>query len=245
MNPGDTGYRPASNPPTTSLNEGRDVNPGDTLWWWLWWWWRWDAQRRPGRESRRHFKSTPLIFLRFFTLNEGRDVNPGDTRSRRQAPVSSTSALNEGRDVNPGDTLSCEPLRLLVGALNEGRDVNPGDTRSRRQAPVSSTSALNEGRDVNPGDTLSCEPLRLLVGALNEGRDVNPGDTPCRRRPGTPSRSLNEGRDVNPGDTLADACADAYKPIAQRRPGRESRRHRRRRVSPPAGYVRRSTKAGT
>ena len=64
---------------TVPLNEGRGINPGDTL-------------HRAGnlRVGRR-------------PLNEGRGINPGDTpalsRDREAAP-----ALNEGRGINPGDT---------------------------------------------------------------------------------------------------------------------------------------------
>ena len=64
---------------TTTLNEGRDLNPGDThtppestgrVE---------SAQRRPGPESRRHASSSRLPGLSDSTLNEGRDLNPGDT----------------------------------------------------------------------------------------------------------------------------------------------------------------------
>ena len=46
------------------------------------------AQRRPGRESRRHatWRSCPR---RSATLNEGRDVNPGDTSSAGLGTVTS------------------------------------------------------------------------------------------------------------------------------------------------------------
>ena len=54
---------------------------------------------------------------------------------------------------------------------------------------------------MNPGDTSAAEATCAYLGSLNEGRGVNPGDTPVRRRVGTPS------------------------PYAQRRPGREPRRH--------------------
>ena len=40
------------------------------------------AQRRPGRESRRHSFSTAAADTRPAPLNEGRDVNPGDTWNR-------------------------------------------------------------------------------------------------------------------------------------------------------------------
>ena len=62
-------------------------------------------------------------------------------------------------------------------------------------------------------------------GALNEGRGVNPGDT-ARPAPRNALRSaLNEGRGVNPGDTPKDAMMSSSRDRAQRRPGREPRRH--------------------
>ena len=104
--------------------------------------------------------------------------------------------------------------------------MNPGDTRRMHPGRNRLVPPLNEGRGVNPGDTgagpRSCRRRRP---PLNEGRGVNPGDT--RAAGPTPGRAatLNEGRGVNPGDTLAagfDALADTD---AQRRPGREPRRH--------------------
>ena len=60
---------------------------------------------------------------------------------------------------------------------------------------------------------------------LNEGRGVNPGDTGKLRRVLDKQTSLNEGRGVNPGDTRLYALAVAPSCHAQRRPGREPRRH--------------------
>ena len=64
-----------------ALNEGRGVNPGDTGQWLR----RSSkeaeiAQRRPGREPRRHAGGKLLVARRPVALNEGRGVNPGDTR---------------------------------------------------------------------------------------------------------------------------------------------------------------------
>ena len=110
------------------LNEGRDVNPGDTR--------LMDAkapvseraQRRPGRESRRHIGA-----LRAPEQSPPAQRRPGRgipaTRPVRTLHAGFVESLNEGRDVNPGDTRG--PLRrhpLAPAALNEGRDVNPGDT---------------------------------------------------------------------------------------------------------------------
>ena len=55
MNPGDTACGPCARGGVCPLNEGRDVNPGDT---------------RPATSARDS---------RSRALNEGRDVNPGDT----------------------------------------------------------------------------------------------------------------------------------------------------------------------
>ena len=154
MNPGDTRSRQHTRRPECSLNEGRDVNPGDTRNAWSIPETTKSAQRRPGRESRRHRVTRRHAASLEDPLNEGRDVNPGDTWSR-SASRRSAYALNEGRDVNPGDTLSPLPTRCGLCTLNEGRDVNPGDTRSAPSYPASRHS-LNEGRDVNPGDTANC-----------------------------------------------------------------------------------------
>ena len=72
-----------------SLNEGRDVNPGDTS------------------------ADSGVPVPRLLALNEGRDVNPGDTRAWRR-PWRAPATLNEGRDVNPGDTR--DRTRGSVGA---------------------------------------------------------------------------------------------------------------------------------
>ena len=211
------------------------MNPGDTVKMAVSRVYAYLAQRRPGRESRRHRRSAwgrPGNGA----LNEGRDVNPGDTtRLTHRTGGNFARALNEGRDVNPGDTqIRIEGFPLTVGKpLNEGRDVNPGDTRQgdiRRYTRQDRYQALNEGRDVNPGDTVEhshCLSFGLLsmsaqrrpgresrrhphghvtirprtARPLNEGRDVNPGDTRLETSCRACSAPLNEGRDVNPGDT--------------------------------------------
>ena len=62
------------------------------------------AQRRPGREPRRHLPGAPRARTACLSLNEGRDVSPGDTPWHAMAGVRRKAALNEGRDVSPGDT---------------------------------------------------------------------------------------------------------------------------------------------
>ena len=141
-----------------------------------------DAQRRPGRESRRHRRSGCRRGRRCRgTLNEGRDVNPGDTRAcrfgRLPAP-SSAQRRRPGRESRrhlPGDL----PHLRTVHALNEGRDVNPGDTLTAvdsgfRADPVAQRRPGRESRRHLRADGV----VRDGATALNEGRDVNPGDTP-------------------------------------------------------------------
>ena len=138
------------------------------------------AQRRPGREPRRHENTNLPLRFRYLPLNEGRGVNPGDTF--------------------PALAYSC-----TLPTLNEGRGVNPGDNRRCVRESCQSGSSLNEGRGVNPGDT-------------SAGRCCT-SSTMC---------PLNEGRGVNPGDTTMLSLASPTSVSAQRRPGREPRRHRAR-----------------
>ena len=102
--------------------------------------------------------------------------------------------------------------------------MNPGDTRSR-PGGANTGAALNEGRGVNPGDTRRLSRAVNWNTTLNEGRGVNPGDTRRPRRRTAAAPPLNEGRGVNPGDTLIAARLVFPGFTAQRRPGREPRRH--------------------
>ncbi len=86
------------------------------------------AQRRPGREPRRHHGRVSPTVARNVALNEGRGVNPGDTRQPKLKQVGRPAPLNEGRGVNPGDTGAEYPQWAHAASLNEGRGVNPGDT---------------------------------------------------------------------------------------------------------------------
>ncbi len=152
MNPGDTNHARRDAGEWRPLNEGRDVNPGDTA-------------RRPQPQTRR---APPL--------NEGRDVNPGDTPARAGV-ARAAAALNEGRDVNPGDTGD-------VVSVNLGTDLaqrRPGRESRRHAPPVTVTSGADvaqrrPGRESRRHESPSVNE-GALSGALNEGRDVNPGDT--------------------------------------------------------------------
>ena len=83
------------------LNEGRGMNPGDTL------------RRLGGAKDSA-------------ALNEGRGMNPGDT-SRPSQSRDRQPPLNEGRGMNPGDTDS--EARVL--ALMHDAQRRPGDEPRR------------------------------------------------------------------------------------------------------------------
>ena len=114
-----------------------------------------------------------------------------------------------------------------------------------RRPPIRAR-ALNEGRGSNPGDTREPRAEEHEGETLNEGRGSNPGDTGRCPRPQPACRTtLNEGRGSNPGDTSSTSPDSTRWPcVAQRRPGFEPRRHRRRAgVVVDALHIR-STKAG-
>ncbi len=188
--------------PSISLNEGRGANPGDT---------RvrisasrpaaTGAQRRPGREPRRHPRAGSRRRARGATLNEGRGANPGDT------PV---GCLTRPQSV----------------PLNEGRGANPGDTSPRTRSCTCPRDAQRRpGREPRRHRGPSRSARGAARRALNEGRGANPGDTPHHPVMEYSYSSLNEGRGANPGDTSFARAAGTRIAAAQRRPGREPRRH--------------------
>ena len=129
-----------------------------------------------------------------------------------------------------GETQRRDPWRHF-GSRSRRR---PGpESRRRHRAAVklpSPMGTLNEGRDRNPGDTRSPSTRSASSASLNEGRDRNPGDTGKRDggmiEHGT--RSTKAGTRVPA--TRGNATAAWWNAdLAQRRPGRESRRHARRR----------------
>ena len=190
------------------LNEGRSLNPGDTVFHQI----PADAgeiaQRRPESEPRRHALPHPTAGPTTRSLNEGRSLNPGDTRNGARPPAPGAT-LNEGRSLNPGDTW----LMIRFGTTSPPAQRRPESEPRRhdtRTVPGRSPGEpLNEGRSLNPGDTGRRPPGRCGRGsALNEGRSLNPGDTACSGRTGRRrGRPLNEGRSLNPGDTSSVAHA--------------------------------------
>ena len=205
---------------SSSLNEGRSVNPGYTC----------------GPNSHRQSCRPPL--------NEGRSVNPGYTL---RAP--GRDGQGEDRSTKAGASTPATPAsspsgKRTTGTLNEGRSVNPGYTMGLRMQPSSDTS-LNEGRSVNPGYTPAL--LRNVIHTpwtLNEGRSVNPGYTfqstfsfdsvvPAQRRPERQPRLHSSAVTKN---TSSPMCA-------QRRPERQPPATRDR-LADVAQHLERSTKAG-
>ena len=208
----------------TALNEGRGVNPGDTSGGSRTVRHAASAQRRPGREPRRHTRWRSAGSRRASTLNEGRGVNPGDTSPALPTCRGRCRPLNEGRGVNPGDTrfrsLWAREVLRSSAQRRPGREPRRHSTVHRREATSAPIAQRRPGR----------EPRRHIAAS-----DVGCGV--AARKP------LNEGRGVNPGDTSGWSWWAWASQNAQRRPGREPRRH-------PCGHAdgglaaRRSTKAG-
>ena len=136
--------------------------------------------------------------------------------------------LNEGRGVSPGDTAK-DPTS---GSAVHSAQRRPGREPRRHLTPPS-TSHSDDCAQRRPGREPRRHPRSRGAAwssttALNEGRGVSPGDTPSRcssaRRAG--ASPLNEGRGVRPGDTRPAPCGRNHcRRLAQRRPGREPRRH--------------------
>ena len=133
------------------------------------------AQRRPGRERRRH-QSLHRSPRAPHALNEGRGANPGDTTPRCPG-CRARAPLNEGRGANPGDTWPARPQRRACNSLNEGRGANPGDTLRARLDVNGSPDAQRR-----PGRKPRRHPLSCALGAHRCGRSTKAG----ARTPATP-----------------------------------------------------------
>ena len=229
---------------TATLNEGRGANPGDTrpasgtdeyLH---------RAQRRPGREPRRHVGGHAPRPLREDLRSTKAGARTPATPAHPRPAATAAAPLNEGRGANPGDTgEERERLRHRLGALNEGRGANPGDTsphtiqrgsircaqrrpgreprRHRARAPPTSSPSTAQRR---PGR----EPRRHLevrpAHARGAGRSTKAGArTPATRtdrcRGGANRSTLNEGRGANPGDTLDTLPPRAHGPFRSTKAG--------------------------
>ena len=215
---GDRGAVQSANEAIAHSSEGRGVSPGDTrarqfspllL--------ASHAQRRPGREPRRHRPA----------------------RWRRAAPAGS---LNEGRGGNPGDTCSSSPPRA-TGPLNEGRGGNPGDTTAGGLGRATSSPRSTKAGAGTPATLRHAEGLAMGSGRLTRAGAGTPATHPevAPIAHATQSAQRRPGRE--PRRHGVDRVQSYERNNAQRRPGREPRRHGRARRG-HAQLVDRSTKAG-
>ena len=226
------------------------------------------AQRRPGREPRRHPDPPRAGGWRPAALNEGRGANPGDT-----GPLVPRLAGLLGRSTKAGArTPATPPGRQPERRVHRARSTKAG-ARTPATRDVDADAAGAAGRSTKAGARTPAtllllrsyshpasaqrrpgrEPRRHTPAprqaprsgqALNEGRGANPGDTARRAASASPRRPLNEGRGANPGDTVGRGIAKLPISHAQRRPGREPRRHERQFLLGLRQRQARSTKAG-
>ena len=221
---------------STSLNEGRGLNPGDTIAVGDVFCPMFVAQRRPGPQPRRHSTSLRSGRSTSTPLNEGRGLNPGDTdrihpvgelaqerstkagASTPATPPESTTrrvllaiALNEGRGLNPGDTLS-SLLRLQCSSPAQRR---PGPQPRRHTHFVTTSAQSDEGSaQRRPGPQPRRHPRTFSMYTLPRlSAQRRPGPQPRRHSQGIVILTsghwpLNEGRGLNPGDTRTFYCPE-------------------------------------
>ena len=133
---------PAPPPKATSitLNEGRELSPGDT-------------PRSISLGPNRGYRSTKAGSLAPATLQRlahqrgdcARSTKAGSlapaTLDRHRRLRKKGETLNEGRELSPGDTSFISLAQYEQSPLNEGRELSPGDTSSARARHHSSASA--------------------------------------------------------------------------------------------------------
>ena len=202
------------------------------------------AQRRPGREPRRHLLRCIRRPARCRSLNEGRGANPGDTSDKLQRRVVDLARSTKAGARTPATPSVRSTSPPASTSLNEGRGANPGDTAASAESWSGYVTALNEGRGANPGDTLRPRRRRLppparstKAGARTPATPILVHDHPVRIHRSTKAGARTPATPATPSTR----CCPAR--CAQRRPGREPRRHQR----PPAilqPEAARSTKAG-
>ena len=133
------------------------------------------AQRRPGREPRRHARADAGGSLRAAPLNEGRGANPGDTcRVTGTAPLLLTAQRRPGRE--PRRHLH----RWLEGAHDDTAQRRPGREPRRHPAALARLGALGGHRSTKAG---ARTPATL--------RTASPWSSSCacaQRRPGREPR---------------------------------------------------------
>ena len=159
------------------------------------------AQRRPGREPRRH--------------PEQDSQTPGErlgrsTKAGARTPATPAACAHDG-------------LRKQIAQRRPGREP-------RRHVDAQLPRGRRHLRSTKAGARTPATPARMQDRALGRRRSTKAGArTPATRAasfPRRPTRApLNEGRGANPGDTRRAKLVMDLQGCAQRRPGREPRRH--------------------
>ena len=177
------------------------------------------AQRRPGREPRRH--SPPRVRARSAAWPAQRRPGREPRRHRRRDArrPARCSALNEGRGANPGDT----PFPAVADCTRKSLAQRRPGREPRRHPGSCSVTIHTTLAQRRPGR----EPRRHSARQMTA-----PSGVDAQRRPG------REPRRHIPTGARRSSSTDA-----QRRPGREPRRHAPGDDRGP-GDGRRSTKAG-
>ena len=167
------------------------------------------AQRRPGPQPRRH----PLEGVLDTTGHPPRSTKAGAStpatptgrRARHNWPP---TPLNEGRGLNPGDTRTVhhDLARRGIRSTKAGASTpaTPTGRRARHNWPP---TPLNEGRGLNPGDTLRCAGVRVGI----DHRSTKAGAS----TPATPPLSGGGGA----AGSLRSTKAGASTPATLDRPG--------------------------
>ncbi len=177
------------------------------------------AQRRPGREPRRHAVSAAMRRSRLRSLNEGRGANPGDT------PVAGLpKAAEVGRSTKAGARTPATQAARCEQSGDCRRSTKAG-ARTPATLDIADGSLVGYGAQRRPGR----EPRRHPAGSVTPSSLIV-----AQRRPGREPR-----RHPMPRVHRRRAAKDA-----QRRPGREPRRHALKAIQEGRADTARSTKAG-
>ena len=181
-----------------TLNEGRGVNPGDTSN---------DlalrrvrdgfhAQRRPGREPRRHVRNAHSCAC----SSPNAQRRPG-REPRRHLDLSRTPSRRRPAQRRPGREPRRHSDRSTGGSMVMSAQRRPGREPRRHSASIplmmpsrSPRAQRRPGREPRRHRRRTCAPTRAPR-PLNEGRGVNPGDTVAGRVPplGRRARSTKAG----------------------------------------------------
>ena len=150
--PGDTSVRGRVRWSPRPLNEGRELIPGDTSVRPNAERWCRSAQRRPGAYPRRHLANSRRQGCAGSALNEGRELIPGDTCTSELKVETIKRAQRR-----PGAYPRRHRPLLRVIPIGQMRSTKAGSlspaTRGRPSSSPACRCPLNEGRELIPGDT--------------------------------------------------------------------------------------------